>query len=184
GSATCQPKIKCTKFKLTEPPAGVEGDPCPDEYLQITDGSAGFEKFCGSNAPNGVIPPNNLRDLFITFQGHKNPKSLKNKGFKCIVTCGGNGDTPLAVNMEPEVNKLCDCGKKKNQDRIVGGEDADKGEFPWIVALATAGTRKPFCGGTIVSDRFIVTAAHCFKGQYVRKDKLEVLGSSRDLDVT
>jgi hypothetical protein len=184
GSPECRPQIKCSKFKLVQSAANENGEPCPEEHLEITDGSGGFERYCGAEGPKGVVPPGELRDLYIRFKGHKDPKSLKNKGFKCIVTCAQSGDKPLEANTEPEVNKICDCGNKKNQDRIVGGENADKGEFPWIVALATAGTRKPFCGGTIVADRFVVTAAHCFKGQYVHKDKLEVLGSSHALDVT
>lgn len=55
------------------------------------------------------------------------------------------------------------CGKKFNEgnDRIVGGETAQKREFPWQTAIVKTGSRKPFCGGSLINNRFILTAAHC-----------------------
>ncbi|XP_072290524.1 ovochymase-2 [Eucyclogobius newberryi] len=44
--------------------------------------------------------------------------------------------------------------------RVVGGAEAAHGSHPWLVSL-----RKKchhFCGGAILSDRWIMTAAHCF----------------------
>ena len=42
--------------------------------------------------------------------------------------------------------------------RIVGGEDALFGEFPWQVLIKIASHQ---CGGSIINRRFVVTAAHC-----------------------
>lgn len=45
--------------------------------------------------------------------------------------------------------------------RIVGGKDAEKGQFPYQVALYEKLHDKLFCGGSIISSRFLLTAAHC-----------------------
>lgn len=46
--------------------------------------------------------------------------------------------------------------------RIVGGNSADSRNFPYqaLLEVRTA-TMTEFCGGSIISDRFILTSAHC-----------------------
>lgn len=56
----------------------------------------------------------------------------------------------------------CTCGEKfSDGNRIVGGAAADDKEFPWQVALCNVGSTQPFCGGTILTSKTILTAAHC-----------------------
>merc|ERR1712033_134947 len=51
--------------------------------------------------------------------------------------------------------------------RIVGGEEASDGEFPFQVSLRTIGAigSTHFCGGSIIDKDWILTAAHCCAGQ-------------------
>lgn len=49
--------------------------------------------------------------------------------------------------------------------RIVGGEDAKEGQFPYQVSLRLKLNKQHFCGGSILSSRFILTAGHCADGQ-------------------
>ncbi|KAL7848526.1 hypothetical protein AOLI_G00232440 [Acnodon oligacanthus] len=52
--------------------------------------------------------------------------------------------------------------EKKNDDqRIVGGNEATPGEIPWQVALVTKDKKLVFCGGSLLTEVWVVTAAHC-----------------------
>ncbi|XP_049855683.1 transmembrane protease serine 9 [Schistocerca gregaria] len=55
------------------------------------------------------------------------------------------------------------CGRQwspgRRGARIVGGESAAPGEFPWLVSITRQGGH--FCGGTLLTRRWVVTAAHC-----------------------
>ena len=49
--------------------------------------------------------------------------------------------------------------------RIVSGKDADFAEWPWYVQLRrTRTTRKHLCGGALINNQWVVTAAHCVDG--------------------
>lgn len=68
------------------------------------------------------------------------------------------------------------------QKRVVNGDDAGDGEYPWTVALVTAGefaVSGQFCGGTLVAPDRVVTAAHCTVAS--KPEDIEVLANITDL---
>lgn len=43
----------------------------------------------------------------------------------------------------------------------MGGGSATAGQFPYIVSLRSVSSGAHFCGGTIHTSRYVITAAHC-----------------------
>lgn len=69
--------------------------------------------------------------------------------------------------------------------QIVGGEPADEGEWPWQVALIDTSGRdifhSRFCGGSIIRDQWVLTAAHCFRDNNFDENDVVVLAGIYDV---
>ena len=52
------------------------------------------------------------------------------------------------------------AGAQTIQPRVVGGQQAATGEFPWQVAVLTSGGAQ-YCGGSVIAPTYVVTADHC-----------------------
>merc|ERR1719438_246538 len=114
-------------------------------------------------------------------------------GFRCIVSGSGDfegsgtGTTEEteAPTMEPTegtrpsteapttrpsteapttTSSLCSCGQVNRGTRIVGGQETEVNEYPWQVGLVSSSGRSPWCGGSLISNQHVLTAAHCTAG--------------------
>ncbi|XP_073898195.1 transmembrane protease serine 11C-like [Castor canadensis] len=55
------------------------------------------------------------------------------------------------------------CGQRTitpSGNKIAGGQDAEEGEWPWQASLQQNNIHR--CGATLISNTWLVTAAHCF----------------------
>ncbi|NWR70692.1 ENTK Enteropeptidase, partial [Centropus unirufus] len=82
---------------------------------------------------------------------------------------------------------LTTCGKQlvtqTSGTRIVGGNDARRQAWPWIVSLHF--NSRPVCGASLVSDEWLMTAAHCVYGKQLKPSQWKaVLGLYDQLDMT
>ena len=69
-----------------------------------------------------------------------------------------------------------------NGPAIVGGREADPGEWPWQVALINSGGDlywDQFCGGSLIDPGWVVTAAHCVENRL--PDTLQVVAGIHNL---
>ncbi|XP_054851354.1 prostasin isoform X1 [Eublepharis macularius] len=66
----------------------------------------------------------------------------------------------LACVVEETRNQNVLCGVPA-LGRIVGGTDAQSGQWPWQIGLQIHG-RHHVCGGSLITPQWLITAAHCF----------------------
>uniref|UniRef100_A0A8C4RPT4 Transmembrane serine protease 15 n=1 Tax=Erpetoichthys calabaricus TaxID=27687 RepID=A0A8C4RPT4_ERPCA len=80
-----------------------------------------------------------------------------------------------------------ECGTRKvsmkSDGRIVGGNNAKEGAWPWVVSLYFNG--KHICGASLLNNRWLVTAAHCVYGRSFDQSKWKaVIGLHTQLNLT
>ncbi|XP_043277368.1 trypsin-1-like [Venturia canescens] len=63
--------------------------------------------------------------------------------------------------------------------RIVNGQDAQEGEFPYQVSLQTMRSFH-FCGGSVLNKNYVLTAAHCVHGK--SPSEIKVIAGTTDLE--
>ncbi|XP_038621138.1 ovochymase-2, partial [Tachyglossus aculeatus] len=99
------------------------------------------------------------------------------------------GEVPLTAPLGPAFpGSLCGQSAARRQEpswlsllsRIVGGSQVERGTHPWQVSLKRRQTH--FCGGTIISAQWVVTAAHCVMDRYLRT-YLNVTAGKYDLSL-
>ncbi|XP_017276761.1 coagulation factor IXb [Kryptolebias marmoratus] len=84
--------------------------------------------------------------------------------------------------------KLPNIMAETNSDqRIVGGDEAIPGEIPWQVVLMfhseSLNRALPFCGGSLISDVWVITAAHCLENPDGTKKDFFVRVGEHDVNV-
>ncbi|KAM4651686.1 suppressor of tumorigenicity 14 protein [Discoglossus pictus] len=75
-----------------------------------------------------------------------------------------DGENDCSDGSDEDATTTCNCGKRpySRKTRIVGGVNADIGEWPWQVSLHTKRDRHT-CGASLVSPTILISAAHCFQ---------------------
>ncbi|MCJ8748874.1 hypothetical protein PDJAM_G00169640 [Pangasius djambal] len=95
----------------------------------------------------GALTSTSTSFLFVNSQSSDTIQGMLKVG----TSCPGQKTASLRCN---------DCGRPKTSSRIIGGNVAAPGQWPWQVSLHFKGSH--VCGGSVVSQDFIVSAAHCF----------------------
>ncbi|KAM8877829.1 uncharacterized protein ACB058_003518 [Synchiropus picturatus] len=67
---------------------------------------------------------------------------------------------PTTASLESPMSSSQMCGITPLNNRIVGGEDAPEGSWPWQASLQRFGNH--VCGGSLINNQWVMSAAHCF----------------------
>ena len=156
-----------------------EHEVCKYDFLRING-----VKYC-----NGREPPSNpvsARKLRVKF---KSDFSVTGKGFYCLLIVPGDSETTTTTTTTTTATATTTtaatattttaattstgttppgdqcCGIANRTTRIVGGEETEVNEYPWQVGLVNTGGNRPWCGGTVINNQWVMTAAHCTAGE-------------------
>ncbi|XP_053947425.1 serine protease 7 [Anastrepha ludens] len=117
------------------------------------------------------------------------------RGFNSIgsATGDGNGKQPRDIPAGAQVSasatlpRVPTCGGVTISNKIYSGTDADLYEFPWMVLLEynrRSGGLSTNCAGSLISNRYVLTAAHCVKGDIEKKIGLLIAVRLGEYDTT
>jgi len=67
--------------------------------------------------------------------------------------------------------------------RIIGGQNANLHEYPWQVSLVSKARMRHFCGGSLITERIVLTAGHCLGNPFMGSRLSQVLVSVGDHDI-
>ncbi|EZA62510.1 hypothetical protein DMN91_005750 [Ooceraea biroi] len=149
------PKIDTPVTQAPYAPASSYNMPAPNTPVPFTTNESTPVKVGSSVSSPSLI------DLI----GSTRPRS-ESKCNEYVREIVGTTDITSLTGTSSNVIKVNNICRNANQ-LVVGGTEANTGEFPHMVALGRRNTDETFilmCGGTLISHSWVLSAAHCTYG--------------------
>lgn len=119
------------------------------------------ENFYFNNAGSYSIPGSD----FYCGEGLMSKRSLQNVAvisYVSTVSSGTAGRFSCIAKSQPQTSSNeCDCGWSVTR-KVVGGQETTINEFPSMAGVFDNREMRIFCGATIIHNRYLISAAHCF----------------------
>ncbi|MFD3570675.1 serine protease [Streptomyces sp. NPDC058667] len=87
----------------------------------------------------------------------------------------------LIATVAGAVLAVCPLGVTPPAQAVVGGQEARPHQYPFMAGLVDVVERRVMCGGALIGDRYVLTAAHCLTGSYSSPSRVGVLLGDHDL---
>ncbi|XP_026728126.1 venom serine protease 34-like [Trichoplusia ni] len=117
---------------------------------------AAADPYCGLRAINAVSTGQRLSVGLITSRNSPGGR------FYCELTAQPAGPA-----------SGCTCGVRR-QNRIVGGQETGINEYPMMAGVIDVDISQIKCGAVIITNRFVMSAAHCVVGRNVARTAIVV----------
>ena len=162
-----------------------DGGGCSTNLILNDDFGYELAKYCGSkhDLPEAVMVGTNMATLTFNVGGFT---EAGKRGFKAHVrtfkplvkiprpatttttTTQATTTTTTKIQTGPNSQDF-ECGLRGGDRlaRILRGQNAKPGEYPWMLQLrynGNAGNLGALCGATLINSRFAISALHCFAG--------------------
>lgn len=116
-----------------------------------------------------IVSTSNVAELATTdmaaIEARFGPVTPSSKG----TTGSTTKTTTAATSTKKPVIKKKECGVQVTSNRIVGGNETEIDEFPFLALLYYKSPKNDKvrykCGGSLINTRTILTAAHCVEGE-------------------
>jgi len=151
---------------------------CRYDYVKVIEDGTPIGRACGNRWSDIVSHGNVVTVQFVSdrsntgagfhadFSGYiYNVEQIARPACGAVTQRGHHGTGQSQVSFGPSV-------------RIVGGTQAQEGDWPWQISLLIDGAHQ--CGGSIINDNWIITAAHCVDGSENRPELFSVVIGEHD----
>ncbi|XP_005169022.1 prothrombin isoform X1 [Danio rerio] len=150
------PQVQLVKNHCRNPDGDMEGPWC---YIKAASGNITID-YCDLELCDAPL------DKFVEEGGGRERTTLDQRKAFFNPRSFGNGE--LDCGERPLFEKINKADKNEKEllmsytgSRIVGGDEAEVASAPWQVMLYKRSPQELLCGASLISDEWILTAAHC-----------------------